>query len=306
MDVARLVYLNGELVPENEAKVSIFDIGLMYGVTLFESLRSFRHQWFQQDEHWQRLKRSLGYAGLSWLVTKAQYDKVLETTRKANIHLTDPDDDIWVNFQVTPGVTFPLPTVGQTEETPTIMCYTCALPHKEYARWYTKGKHAVTSLFRLPPSSCYEQRMKNRSRFPHFLAKCEATRIDPSAFGLMLDVNGFIAEGTGANIFFVLDGVLYTPKPRNILVGCSRQYVIQLAAELGIEVVEEELTLYEAYNAEEAFWTTSSYCILPISMIDGRKVGENYPGPMAQRLLDLWSSKVGVDIVGQARKFAGT
>jgi len=304
MDPERLVYINGELVPEPEARISIFDVGLMYGVTLYESLRSFKHKWFLQDEHWVRLKRSLGYAGLAGLVTKERYDAVLEETLQANIHLTPPDDDIWVNIQITPGRTFPMPLLGQTDATPTILCYTCEMPHTEYAKCYTEGKHAVTSLFRTPPPQCYEQRMKNRSRFPHFLSKQHAARLDPGAFGLMLDVDGFIAEGTGANIFLVLDGVLHTPKARNILVGVSRQYVISLARELGMEVVEEDLTLYEAYNAEEAFWTTSSYCILPVSMVDGRRIGERYPGPCAQRLLDAWSEKVGVDIVGQAQRFA--
>lgn len=304
MDSQRLVYINGDFVPESAAAISIFDIGLMYGVTLYESLRTFRHQWFLRDEHWKRLERSLGYAGLKGLLTKQQFDSILDETLARNIHLTHVDDDLWANIQVTPGKTFPMPLLGQTDNTPTLVCYTCAMPHAEYARCYREGKHAVTSLFRTPPPQSYEQRMKNRSRFPHFLSKRDAKRIDPDAFGLMLDVDGFIAEGTGANIFLVLDGVLYTPTTRNILVGVSRQYVIQLARKLGIEVVEADLTLFEAYNAEDAFWTTSSYCILPISMIDGRPVGQSYPGPMAARLLDAWSANVGVDIVGQAEQFA--
>ena len=304
MPSERLVYVNGEMVPENEASISIFDVGLMYGVTLYESLRSFRHEWFLQDEHWGRLRRSLGYAGLGGLVTKQDYDSVLGQTLEANIHLTHPDDDIWVNFQVTPGQTFPMPLLGQTDNTPTVLCHTCELPHGEYAKYYTEGKHAVTSLFRSPPPQSYEQRTKNRSRFPHFMAKRDAKRIDPGAFGLMLDVDGFVAEGTGANIFFALDDVLYTPKTRNILVGVSRQYAIALARKLGVEVVEEDLTLYEAYNADEAFWTTSSYCVLPVSMIDGRRIGESYPGPIAARVLEAWSARVGVDIVAQAQRFA--
>jgi branched-chain amino acid aminotransferase len=302
----RLAYVNGQLVPESQAAVSIFDVGFLYGVTLYESLRTFKHQYFLKDEHWVRLKRSLGYAGLGSLITQQVYDTVLDQTLHANIHLTDPEDDLWANFQVTPGKTFPMPLLGQADRTPTILCYTCALPHKECVNYYTHGKHVVTSLFRSPPPQCYEQRMKNRSRFPHFLSKQDAQRIDPDAFALMLDVDGFIAEGTGANIFFVLDGVLHTPTTRNILGGISRQYVMKLAAKLGLKVVEENLTLYEAYNAEEAFWTTSSYCLLPISVIDGRKIGRHYPGPVAKRLLDAWSEAVGVDIVEQARTYAHT
>ncbi|MFH1478070.1 MAG: aminotransferase class IV [Verrucomicrobiota bacterium] len=301
MSRERLVYINGAMVPESKARVSIFDIGFLYGATLYESLRTFKHKWFLADEHWRRLKRSLGYVGLGGLFSERDYYNVLDKILKANIHLTARGDDIWANLQITPGETFPMPLLGQADTKPTVIAYTCAMPHKEYAKYYTQGKHAVTSLFRTPPPQCYEQRMKNRSRFPHFLSKREADRIDKGAFALMLDTDGFIAEGTGANVFFVLEGVLYTPTTRNILVGISRNYVIRLAAKLGIKVVEADVTLYEAYNAEEAFWTTSSYCILPISMIDGRKIGSDYPGPVVSRLLTAWSKAVGVDIVGQAQ-----
>lgn len=304
MNNERLVYINGDLLPESQATISIFDVGLMYGVTLYESLRSFKHKWYLKDEHWKRLHRSLTYAGMGDLLSQQQYDDVLEQTLQANIHLIDAGDDAWVNIQVTPGQSFPMPLAAHVPGDPTIMCYTAALPHADYARYYTQGKHVVTSMFRSPPSQSYEQRMKNRSRFPHFLSKRDAARVDPDAFALMLDIQGHIAEGTGANIFFALDGKLYTPGTSNILVGISRQVVIALARELGIEVVEADLTLYEAYNAQEAFWTTSSYCLLPISMIDGRPIGESYPGPMAGQLLKLWSEKVGVDIVGQSQKYA--
>jgi branched-chain amino acid aminotransferase len=185
-----------------------------------------------------------------------------------------------------------------------VIAYSSPLPHAEYARFYAEGKAVVTSLYRSIPPQCFEQRCKNRSRLPHFLSKLDARRLDPQAFALMLDLEGFVTEGTGANIFFVLDGILSTPTTRDILVGVSRQYTIELAGRLGIRVREADLTLYEAYNAEEAFWTTTSYCILPVSRIDGRRIGSAWPGPAASRLLELWSREVGVDIVGQARRFA--
>lgn len=304
MDDSRKVYINGEFFPESKAQISIFDIGFMYGVTLYESLRTFKHEWFQAEEHWKRLERSLGYTGLKHLVSRQQYYDILNQTKEANIHLTNKDDDIWANIQVTPGKTFPMPLLGQTDKTPTVICYTCAMPHNECVNSYSQGKHVCTSLFRTPPPQTYEQRTKNRSRFPHFMSKKDVQRMDPAAFSLMLDTNGNIAEGTGANIFFVVDGVVYTSKHQTVLNGLSRAYVIELCKEMNIKVVEDDITLYEAYNAEEAFWTTSSYCVLPISCIDGRKVGESYPGPVAGKLLKKWSENVGVDIIGQAQKFA--
>ena len=120
----------------------------------------------------------------------------------------------------------------------------------------------------------------------------------------MLDQEGFLTEGTGANIFLAHHGGLHTPTTRNILNGMSRCYVIELARRLSIDVHEEDLTLYDAYTAEEAFWTTSSYCILPIGSFDGRRIGQSYPGPIALKLLDEWSRDVGIDIVAQSQRFA--
>lgn len=307
MSSERQVYINGELLPESQATISIFDVGLMYGVTLYESLRTFKHNWFLQREHWRRLEKSLTYAGLQDLLDQQQFDQALAQTLEANEQFTDPDDDLWGNIQVTPGQSFPMPLMGGAEpSTPTVICYTAPLPQSDYARYYRTGKHVVTSFFRSPPAQSYDQRMKNRSRFPHFLSKRDAVRTDPDAFALMLDTDGNLAEGTGANIFVARDGVLYTPKTGSILVGTSRQYVLGLCRDLGIEAVEEDLSLYDAYTADEAFWTTSSFCILPISCIDGRPVGHAYPGPLAARLLDAWSERVGVDIVGQAERFAAS
>jgi branched-chain amino acid aminotransferase len=298
----RKVYLNGRLVPESQAAISIFDVGRLYGAAFYESIRTFRHELFKLDAHYERLRRSLGYAGLS--LDFRRVEEAVRQVLEANVGLTAPEDDLWICVEVTPGTGFPMPLAGEADNVPTVIAYSSPLPHAEYASCYAEGKAVVTSLYRSIPPQCFEQRCKNRTRLPHFLSKLDARRLDPQAFALMLDVDGFVTEGTGANIFFVLDGVLSTPTTRNILAGVSRQHVIELAGRLGLRVREADLTLYEAYNAEEAFWTTTSFCILPISRIDGRSIGSAWPGPAASRLLEEWSREVGVDIVGQARRFA--
>lgn len=300
----RSVYLNGRMVPESEARISIFDVGRLYGATFYESIRTFGHKPFRLEQHLERLRHSLGYAGILRQLEWNRVEEAVEQTLAANERLVDQDDDMWICVEVTPGTTFPMPLRKQMDTTPTVFAYSAALPHKEYAHCYSEGKAVVTSLYRHIPPQCFEQRCKHRARLPHFLSKLDAKRIDAEAFALMLDLDGFITEGTGANIFFVMDGVLLTPTSRNILVGISRQYVIELATKIGIPIEERDITLYEAYNAEEAFWTTSSYCILPISCIDGRKIGQSYPGPAAAELLKTWSKEVGVDIVAQSQAFA--
>lgn len=300
----RLVCLNGKMVTEDEARVSIFDQGFLYGVTFYEALRTFKHRYFLADEHWRRMKCSITYAGFPDLLDRRQYYALLQKVLEANIHLTDKNDDVWVCIQVTPGKAAAMPLIEHGPVQPTVMAYSAALPHAESARCYAEGKHVHTSLFRSPPPQSLEQRMKCRSRCTHFLSKRNADRLEKNSFALMLDTNGFIAEGTVANIFIVRDNVLYTSKTRNALGGISRQYVIRLAAKLGLKAVEEDITLFDAYNAGEAFWTGTSYCILPISMLDGRRIGVKYPGPVTAMLLKAWSKAVGVDIIAQSRKFA--
>jgi branched-chain amino acid aminotransferase len=300
----RLVFLNGRLVPESGATVSIFDIGRLYGATFYESIRTFRHRFFKLEEHLDRLEASLAYGGLAGRIAREQVLDAIQQVFDANIDLTEADDDLWICVEVTPGNGFPMPLRKSVPQPPTLIAYSSELPHEAYAKYYDQGKHAVTAQFRNVPPQSYEQRCKNRSRLSHFLAKLGGQQIDPDAFALLLDLDGFLTEGTGANIFLVSDGVLSTPTTRNILNGISRQTAIELAGKLGIPVREADLTLFDAYTAEEAFWTTTSYCILPISAIDGRPIGRSYPGPIASRLLTAWSELVGVDIVGQAKRFA--
>lgn len=299
-----LVYFNGELLPQSEAKVSIFDMGRLYGASFYESLRTFKHRYFLFDQHMKRLERSLLYSGLIHNVDMAEVRQACETVLETNFSGAPADTDFWACVEVTPGETFPMPLMKKDNVKPNIFAYIVELPFKEYAEYYAGGKAGVCSFYRNIPPQCFEQRCKNRARLPHFLSKLDAKRMDPDAFAFMLDLNGFITEGTGANMFFVMDGVIYTPTTRNILVGESRNFAMKLAEKLGYKVVEKDITLYEAYCADEAFWTTSSYCILPMTKIDGRKIGDGKPGEISKALLAAWSREVGVDIVGQAMKQA--
>lgn len=304
MNHERLVLINGEIVPESRATVSIFDIGRLYGAAFYESIRTFRHTLFRLSEHYARLKASLRYAGILDMLDFNRVEEAVIKTLKANIDLTHKDDDMWICVEVTPGTGFPMPLKKGNKSTPTIFAYSSELPHADYVRYYAEGKPVVTSIFRNIPSQSFEQRCKNRARLPHYLSKLYCQGIDSDAFALMLDTDGFLTEGTGANIFFVSNGKLITPTSRNILNGISRLYTIELAKNTGIEVIEKDIGLYEAYNAEEAFWTTTSYCILPIRSIDGRSIGGGKPGKTTLSLISAWSASVGVDIIGQAKRFS--
>jgi branched-chain amino acid aminotransferase len=301
-----LVYVNGRLVPESEAKISIFDIGFMYGAVFYEAVRTFKHRIFMLEEHLDRLESTMRYAGLPLLASRAKVAEAMQQTLEANIPRFPlaPDNDCWLCAELTPGTGFPHPLTKGKGGDPTLVVYASLLPFDEYARCYAQGKPARVAAVPNVPPSVVDPRGKTRFRLHYFRAKVEVSAIDPEAFALLMGTDGFLTEGTGANIFTVRRGTLYTPTTRNILEGISRAVVIRLAQELSIPVVECDMTLFDLYNAEEAFWTTSSYCILPVSRVNHVPVGRELPGPVTSRLLEAWSRSVGVDIVGQAGKYA--
>ena len=122
-------------------------------------------------------------------------------------------------------------------------------------------------------------------------------------WALLLDPDGFIAEGTGDNFFIVKSDVIITPEPRNILRGISRAYIFELAHKLGLSCIEKNIEPYDVITADEAFMTGTPFCILPVSSLNSIRIGNEPMGKITCRLLDSWSSNVGVDIVEQIKKW---
>ncbi|MDP6779370.1 MAG: aminotransferase class IV [Candidatus Latescibacteria bacterium] len=298
-----LIYLNGELVPEEEAKVSIWDIGFMYSAVFMEAARTFRHEVYRLNDHLERMDQGMRYTGLKPLVSRREMGRIVRQTLTANLDRFAEEDDCWLCWQVTPGAGFPHPMVkSRRRGRPTVICYVSPLPYDEYYPSYRKGTPAEVPAVRNVPPSVVDPRGKTRYRLHYFKAKLEARARDPKAFALLLDTDGFVTEGTGANFFIVQDGGLVTPTTRNILDGISRRTVIEIAADLGIPVAERDVSLLDVYSAEEAFWTTSSYCMLPCNRVNHVQM-KTCPGALFQSIIAAWSERVGVDVIGQARRY---
>lgn len=135
------------------------------------------------------------------------------------------------------------------------------------------------------------------------LAEFQAQRAG-GALPLLMDTDGFLAEGSGWNVFLVRDGVLLTPEPRNILLGVSRRATIELAKQIGIEVQETNLGRYEALMADEMFCTATTYSLVHIRSFEGQTVGDGTAGPVFQKLMAAWQEHVGVDFVAQAQVYS--
>jgi branched-chain amino acid aminotransferase len=300
----RVAYFNGKIIPESEVKISMWDAGFQLGYTIVEAERTFNHKIAKLDEHIDRLWKSAKYAQIDPGMSKSEIKKETLRVLNKNLKLISPHMDYWVYQFITGGVFnfFQSSELESRPQTVIISCFPITFNH--YARFYKTGAHAVTPSICISPPISQDPKLKCRSRVNYHMADLQARQSDPDAYCLMLDIQGNIAENRGANFFIVTDGKLRTPTTRNVLAGISRKNVIEMAKKLKIPVAEEDLQLYDAYTADEAFFTSTSFCILPISKIDHVTISNQIPGPITQKLLNAWSKKVNLNIVGQAFKNA--
>jgi branched-chain amino acid aminotransferase len=302
----RQVYISGRMIPESQASVSIFDSAVLLGDCVTESTRTFRHKPFRLDDHIVRLYRSLKVCRVNPGMTPVEMTQATLNVLDANRALMGPDDDCWIVHNISRGLMKPGPSPAQTNPA-TIMIFTSPMDLRGWGRYYTEGCHAVTSFSRAIPAQSLDARIKNRSRLFYTLADAESRLVDPDAQCVILDIDGNVSENKGGNLFLVSDGELRTPTSDNCLAGISRQTVLELAGKLGIPVRENRLQMYDFYTADEVFFTSTPYCIMPATRFNGLPVGDGRVGSVTKRLLAEWSMLVGVDIIGQAqRQMAGS
>ena len=303
----RKVYLNGEFVLEKDARISIFDSALMFGDMVFDMTRSFNKKQFMLREHLERLYRGIKQLRIPLAMTIEEMEGLVYDTMEANQPAFDPHDEhrIMINVSRGPLGMYKMVFDGKTEPTVVVADFPVKWTVAHFAPLYDKGVHAVIPSQRAIPSHLLENKIKNRSRMHLLMANLEVSQVaDPNAWALLLDPDGFVAEGTGGNFFVVSDGKLLTPEPRNILRGTRRAYVLQLAERLGIPAEEKNIGLYDVVHADEAFYTSTAMSMLPCTKINGLAIGEGKPGPVFKRLIDAWSAEVGVDIIAQTKTFS--
>lgn len=302
----RKVYYNGKFVDETEATVSIYDSALMFGDMIFEMTRSFNKKQFRLKEHLQRLYASAKYLrmNLESVMTMDEMEQAVYETIKVNEPFFNDDDEHRIMIDVTRGLLSIYQEVVGTHNGLNIIIADFPL------RWtvrgmgelFDKGINAVIPSQRAIPASLLDPKVKNRSRIHYLMANMQVSNYEgDNNWALLLDTDNYIAEGTGDNFFIVKDGVLYTPEPRNILRGISREYVFEIAKEMGIEHRECNLDVYDVANADEAFMTGTPFCILPVTSIDRQPIGSGKVGPMVQKLIKKWSENVGLDFVKQIK-----
>ena len=274
-----LIYVDGKLFPKDEAKVSVFDHGVLYGDGVFEGIRVYDGNIFKLKEHIERLYESAKTIWLNIPLTPNEMEQATIDTVAAN-----GLRDAYIRLVVTRGVgdlgidpdKCDIPTVFIIVGTITLY------PPK----FYEEGIPLVTASTRRIPLESLDPRIKSCNYLNNILAKIEAKRAGvPEA--IMLNQHGRVAECTADNIFITKNGKISTPREtEGALPGVTRQTVLELAHEAGINAKETILGLHDLYNAHECFLTGTGAEIIPVTKIDGRQIGEGKPGPKTKLLIE--------------------
>lgn len=302
-----MVYFNGKMVPESEARISIYDSALMFGDVVFEMTRSFNQQHFKLREHLERLVASARWLHIPLVFSVSELEECCHQVVKANEPFFEPDDEHRLMIDVTRGLLGLYANRVDIAPGPNLIIadFPVRWTVQDSAHLYTEGIDIVIPSQRMIPATLLEPKVKNRNRIHYLMANIELSHYKGrNPWALLLDPDGFLSEGTGSNFFLVRKGYIYTPEPRNILRGISRDYVIDLARELDIPLVEKNLEPYDILTADEAFFSCTPFSIAPATRFQGRDIGDGKVGMVYSRLIERWSRNVGVDIIGQTRAYA--
>ena len=282
--MSRNIYLNGEIVPEDEAKVSVFDHGYLYGDGIFEGIRAYNGRVFMLNEHIERLYESAKTIMLDIPLSKEEMEEAILKTIRANdledayirVVISRGEGDLGLDPRKCPDPTVVIIASG-------IQLYPEEL--------YETGLKLVTVPTRRNGPEMVNPRIKSLNYLNNIMARIEANMQDaPEA--IILNSDGYVAECTGDNIFIIDEDSLYTPpKYAGILKGTKREIVMEIAAEMGLEVKEELFTRHDIFNADECFLSGTAAEVIPVVEVDSRQIGEGEVGEKTKELISRFREK---------------
>lgn len=288
-------YLNGSVLPVEQAMIPVTDLGFAGGDSVYEVTRTFGHKLYRLEDHLDRLFQSLNYIGIDPGLTREEIAEISSNVAERSTAGMEAENDVALWHVISRG----RPGQG-SDASPTVAIYSVPVDFIRFARRYTEGSVLVTpSIRRTPPESIDARAKLTSARANHMSALLEARQVGRFAIPLMLDTRGFIAETNSSNFFFVSNGVVRTPSLRNVLAGVTRMGILEICDELGLAAEEGDYTLYDAYNGDEAFTTGTSESIVPVKGLNGRQYGSSVPGPVTIRLMHALIDKIGIDFVAQ-------
>lgn len=285
MDEDLKVYLNGSIVSLAEAKLSVFDRAFQYGDGVFEGLRCYDARIFELDAHILRLFDSARAVHIQMPISHEEMKKAIKDTVKANKFTNAHIKPI-----VTRGYGWKLGLDPKNTTTANIVIIARPVAESMYGQASMGLRLAVVSVRKIPPP-CLDPRIKSLNYLVNILARAEA-QASGADEAVMLDIHGFVSEGSGDNIFIVRKNELWTPSVQSGLEGITRKTVIEMAKQASIPTHETSLTLYDVYTSDEVFVTGSGAGIVPVIEVDKKPIGEGKPGKITSYLVQQYKEEV--------------
>ncbi|HPM61374.1 MAG TPA: branched-chain-amino-acid transaminase [Methanoregulaceae archaeon] len=272
-----IIYIDGKYLPKEEAHISVFDHGFLYGDGVFEGIRAYNGRVFRLQEHLDRLYDSARTIDLKVPVSKEEMSGIiLEVLRRNKLS----------NGYIRPLVTRGVGDLGlDPRKCPIASVIVIAVEWGAmYGDLYEKGLKAITVSVRRNPAEALPPNVKSLNYLNNILGKIEANYKGGDE-AIFFDTNGYMSEGSGDNIFVVKNGVIFTPPTLNNLRGITRAVVLEIAKSHGLTLMEQNLGYYDMYSADEVFVTGTAAEVAPIVLIDGRTIGTGKPGPVTRQLM---------------------
>ena len=272
-----ILYVNGDFVKKSEAVISVYDSGFQHGDGVYEGIRAYGRKVYRLDEHIKRLYESCYTLGIDIGKTKDEMKEIVKELIRRN--LDAGFTDLHMRLQVTRGFkaqTGMHPTLNVTNAS-IVICVDQKPPifNKE-------GITLVTTWLKRYSPSYMDPKIHCCNQLNQIMAACEATRQGADE-AIMLDQNGYVAETNSTNLQMIKDGVLILPTLDSQLPGITRKTMIQIAKEMGMEVQVRNVSVSEYYNADEVFICGTVGEVVPVKMIDGKKIGTQIPGPITEK-----------------------
>jgi branched-chain amino acid aminotransferase len=291
-----IIYVNGDFVPQSQARISVLDHAVLYGDGIFETACAWNGRIFKLDAHIERGFRSMAAIALTSPVDRDEMRRlILETVRRNRL------DNAYIKWIVTRGVNGK-PLMDPAGCSPNLIILAQPYIQRAAQERLASGLRLKTVAVRRPGGDILDPRIKSLNYLNLVLAKLEAKAAGADE-ALLLDCDGWLSEATGCNIFTLHDRTLRTPR-HAILAGITREAVIEIAPQAGLSVEEADLALYDAYTADEVFITSTAGGLLPVTEIDGRTIGRGTPGPAVAALRAAYdaliaSPRYGTPIAGE-------
>ena len=281
-----LIYINGELLPRDQARISVFDSGFLVGDGVWEGLRLHHDVFVFLDEHLDRLFQGARTIGLDIGLTRTQLTQALYHT----VHANDMHDGAHVRLMITRGVK---KTPSQDPRLalggPTIVIIA---EHKQAnPAVFERGVRLFTSTIRRPPPDTLDPKLNCHSKLHEVIALNQAIQAGADE-ALMLDVHGAVSTCNATNFFIIVRGQVWTSTGQHCLNGITRRKVLEVCHAAGIPAFEKDFSLADVYGADEAFVTGTFGGLTPVVEIDGRPLSGGAPGPLTRRLRDLYLAEI--------------